>query len=161
MQIFEATGSLRKLSRTKSQTVVGTAYGITYQLQSIDPLILPGILSNISIWQPRVDNAEWELLRNSKEGLHIWVRDVLPPYDLVVEPLIGIRLKSLPHHNRELPHTRLTLSILAAFWSRKAFTHTRFSSCCPFQVPANPPQAYGAVSLSVTPGSEYDFGRKP
>ena len=72
--------------------------GIAYQLQSVDVLIFTDIPKDVSILQPRVYDAEWEqLLRNSEEGYDVWMRSVLPRYDLAIEQLITIRLCSSSH----------------------------------------------------------------
>ena len=43
--------------------------GVAYQLQPINPLIFPDIFGDVSVFQPRGDDAEREQrLRNSKEG---------------------------------------------------------------------------------------------
>ena len=43
--------------------------GLAYQLQPIDPLIFPGVFSDVSVFQPRGDDAERkQRLRNPEEG---------------------------------------------------------------------------------------------
>ena len=69
MQILETTGGLRELSRTKVQKGYLRIVMSAYQLQSIDLRVLLNILSDVSVRQPRGDNAEWEQrLRNPEEG---------------------------------------------------------------------------------------------
>ena len=70
--------------------------GISDQLQPINPLVFAGVLGDVSVWHPRVDDAERkQRFRYSKEGHHVRMYNVLPPYDLTIEPLIIIRL--CPH----------------------------------------------------------------
>ena len=72
--------------------------GIAYQLQSVDVLIFTDIPKDVSILQPRVYDAKWEqLLRNSEEGDDVWMRSVLPRYDLAIEQLIIIGPFSSSH----------------------------------------------------------------
>jgi hypothetical protein len=71
----------------------------------------------------------------------------------------GSYLSLPPDRNREGPHTRLISPKFASVCVRKAFMHTWFSPCSPFQISADPPVTYGIVSLNVTPGRKHDFGR--
>ena len=51
--------------------------------------MFPDVLENVSARQPRADDAKRkQRLRDSEEGHYICVRNVLPPHDLTVEPLI-------------------------------------------------------------------------
>jgi len=84
-----------------------------------------GILYDVSVWQPRADEAKREQrLGYPEEGQHVCMRNVLPPNDLTVEPLVFTRLSSPSRRNGEMSHTRLIFCRFAAVWVRKAFTHT-------------------------------------
>ena len=163
MQIFETTSSLCQLSRVESQT--GLCVGIVaiaYQMKSVDPRIFLGVLDDVAVWQPRTDDTEREQrLGYPEEGQYIWMRDTLPHYDLAVEPLRGTGLSQPFRRNGELVRTRLIFSRLAGVCVRNALMHTWLPSCWPFHISANPPDAYGMVSVNVTPGGKYDFGRVP
>ena len=52
------------------------------------------VLGDVPIHQPGTDDTKREQrLRNSKERQHVWVQNVLPPYDLTVEPLVGCQFE--------------------------------------------------------------------
>ena len=68
---------------------------ITYQPRSISPLMLPSVYEDVPVQHPRLDDGKRkQRLRNSEEGKDVRVRNVLPPHDLTVEPLIRVTLSS-------------------------------------------------------------------
>ena len=98
----ETTGSLRKLPRAKVNPEGSSEIMmIAYQLQSIDPLVFPDVPSDVPIRQQRSDNAKRkQFFGNPEEGQHIRMRNILPPDNLTVEPLIGIRMSSARHNQK-------------------------------------------------------------
>ena len=96
----ETTGSLSKLPKAKVNPKGSSeAMMIAYQLQSIDPLVFPDVSSDVSVRQPRSDDTKRkQCFGNPEEGQHIRMRNILPPDNLTVEPLIGIRMSSARHN---------------------------------------------------------------
>jgi len=65
---------------------------IAHQLESVNIRVFIDIPKDITIFQPRIDDAKpgkfGQLLRDSKERKYVWMRDVLPSYNLAVETLV-------------------------------------------------------------------------
>jgi len=135
-----------------------------HQLESVGLRFHFDIPKNIPIFQPMVDDAKpmdaWQLLQDSKEGKHVRMRDVFPPYNLTVETLMGIKLKKLPHLNGGPRRTSL-ISSISESCTRKVFTHIWFPPCFPFQTSTDPVALYGSLPLNATPDGWHDLGRTP
>ena len=147
---FRVNADARDHWHLAQATSVAALYGlpvkiivIAYQLESIDLLILLGILEDVSVGQPRTDDAKRELqrFRNPEDGQHVRMRNVLPPNDFTIKPLIRIRFLLQSRQNTEVPHTRLTSSGFAIAPSRRALTHTCLSLWWPLQTSMDLPEA--------------------
>jgi len=66
----------KQLAQAIENEVFVKIAGITYQLQSIDPLIFLDVLGDVSVWQPMADDAKREQHRRTlKHGriLQAWI----------------------------------------------------------------------------------------
>ena len=70
------------------------------------------------------------------------------------------RVEPTPRPGREPLHTCLVPSAPGPS-SRKAFTHTWFPPCFPFQTCTDLTISRGSSSLNVTPDKKHDLGRTP
>ena len=116
---------------------------IAYQLESIGLSILPGVIEDISVRQPGTDDAKRGLqrFRNPEDGQYVRMRNVLPPDDFMIKPLVRIRFLSQSRQKTEVPPTRLTSSRFSIAPLRRALTHTCLSFCWPLQISMDPPEA--------------------
>ena len=130
---------------------VTTIMGIAYQFQSIGLRVFIKVLEDVSIFQPRINDAKWETyLRNAENRYQILMRNILPLYNLAVEPLDAIRLCPF---SRGMPsHTCLIFSRSPTSCALKVLTETaRSSGSWASQTSAYPTEVEGLGSRKTTP----------